>query len=340
MRQEEPCKLIAGPLPAFFGVGPDGPPSTSLQWTTSAIQTHATRSERGLGPAKSGFSKGVLVTQRAVAAAQRFKIMSPRFTVQSMHAKTQSASTTDKPAKAAVGKPIRSLALLLEHVLPLCTLLSVLWIVVAVEWLWTLRIAVPNPLYATAIAALMTVYVFARMRTDWLALQRYQLRTETAQELSGFLDRLRGLGFRVVHDIPGDSGNIDHAVLSTHGVFCILCRTRAKPADGDARIRYDGAAVSLNGGPYDSSVINEARIRARQLQRIVKECSGLELPVQPVLMFPGWNISAVETQNHADVWVITSKVLPMWIRNVPERIGMKDVKQAAKELSTYVGQYA
>lgn len=285
-------------------------------------------------------AKGVLVTQRAVAAVQKSKIVLPRFTVQSMHVKTQSTSSTDKRSNGDAGKPIRPLALLLEHVLPLCALLSVLWIVVAVEWLWTLRIASPNPFYATAVATLMTIYVMGRARAEWLELQRYQSGTETAQNISRFLDRLRGLGYRINHDVPADSGNIDHVVFSTHGVFCIERRIRAKPAEGDARIRYDGAAVSLNGGPYDSSAINQARIRARQLQRIIKESSGLDLPVQPILMFPGWSVDTAETQNHADVWVITSKVLPMWIRNVPECVGMKDVKHAARQLSSYAGQYA
>jgi Nuclease-related domain len=256
-----------------------------------------------------------------------------------MHAKTEVETPADNAPEATRATPFKPHSLLIDRALPLCALLAVLWVVVAVEWLWTLRIAVPNPLYATAIAALMTLYVAGRIHADWSGLQRQQVRAETGRELGEFLDRLRGLGYRVFHELPADGGNIDHVIVSTHGLFCIDQQARRKPADGDARIRFDGAAVSLNGGPFDSSVINVARTRARQLQRLVKEHSGLDLPVQAVLIFPGWSVDSIEAQNHADVWVITSKALPMWIRNVPERVAMQDVRRAASQLAAYLLQY-
>ncbi|MEQ8206590.1 MAG: nuclease-related domain-containing protein [Woeseia sp.] len=258
-----------------------------------------------------------------------------------MHAKTQEQAKPQAPGIELKPQPkqVSHLGTLFEKVAPLYTLLLVLWVVALVEWLWAWKVAIPNPVYVTLLAGAMSAYVVARTWSDWTYLAALRNQLNERSSVREFLEGLRGLGYRVFHNLPGDSGDIDHVIISTHGVFNIQVMARRKAVDGDNRIRYDGAAVSLNGGPYDSSVIEFAVSRSRQLQRLLREHTGAELPVKAVLLFPGWAVESAEIQSEADVWVLSPKALPMWIKNTPERIGGREVRQAATELAAYVANY-
>ncbi len=256
-----------------------------------------------------------------------------------MHAKTQVQAKPQVPGIEVKPKQVSHLGILFEKVAPLYTLLLVLWAVALIEWLWAWKIAIPDPIYVTLLAAAMTVYVAVRTWSDWNHLIALRNRLNEQSTVREFLDDLRGLGYRVLHNIPADSGNIDHVIFSTHGVFGIQVVDRRKTADSDNRIRYDGAAVSLNGGPYDSSVIDFANARSKQLQRLIRECTGAELPVKAVLLFPGWTVESAESQNQASVWVLSPKALPMWIKNTPESMGGREVRHTATELSAYLANY-
>jgi hypothetical protein len=226
--------------------------------------------------------------------------------------------------------------LIVDKLLPLYTLVVLVWLMTFLEWVWSLNNTRPSPLAMTVLAGGLTVYGIWRAWPSWRYLMNLKLGYEGERAVGEYLDRLRRLGYRIYHDIPGDSGNIDHVIICTRGVYCIETKTRSKPIKGECKIRYDGSAVSLNNGPPDQSPIIQAKAQARQLQRLLKEHTGSDFPIQPVVLFPGWHIDA---NSKSDVWVLTPKGLPMWIGSEEERIPMKDVKHAASQLAAYVRDY-
>jgi hypothetical protein len=59
------------------------------------------------------------------------------------------------------------------------------------------------------------------------------------------LDQLMLDGYRVYHDFPADDFNIDHIVIGKNGVFAVETKGRAKPAQGDVTITYDGEGLQF-----------------------------------------------------------------------------------------------
>ncbi len=224
-----------------------------------------------------------------------------------------------------------------QRLLPAAGALLVLWMVVGLEWLWWLGPAELSPLWATAIATLTTAWVVTRC---WPELRRL-LGVEAAAQSSVAeeLEQLRKLGFRLCHDLPLDSGNADHVVVSTHGVYCIEVRRRSLPPRLERRIRYDGTAVAVNNYPPDASAILRPLAQARQLKRLLKERTGVAYPVRAVLLYPGWQVESLNAREHSDVWVLAPKSLAMWIRHEPERVTPADMRKAAAALDTYLGRF-
>lgn len=217
--------------------------------------------------------------------------------------------------------------------------IAILWGVAAIEWMWMWQGIRPTPVYMTVAAGLLTAAFLWRTRATWKILKQLKLGIDGERAVGKYLDRLRGLGLRVYHDIPGDSGNIDHVVICTRGVFCIETKTRSKPVKGECKVFYDGEMISVNGGPPDQSAIVQAKVQAKQLRRLLKEHTGTDYPVQPVVLFPGWHVKSPDASAHSEVWVLSPKGLPMWIGNAPERVAVKDVKHAASRLAAFIRDY-
>jgi hypothetical protein len=119
------------------------------------------------------------------------------------------------------------------------------------------------------------------------------------------LDALQASGFRVFHDVPaGDpadspagvepvSGNLDHVVVGPTGIFVIETKTRRK---GRARVGFmaneiihDGQTLAYPWGE-DRHGLDQAERHAHWLARFIEDQLGHAVPVDAVLVFPGWQI--------------------------------------------------
>ena len=59
------------------------------------------------------------------------------------------------------------------------------------------------------------------------------------------LEALRRKGYRVFHDLIGEGFNLDHVIISEHGVFSVETKTYSKPAKGGCKIIYNGDGYLL-----------------------------------------------------------------------------------------------
>ncbi|MBE0548059.1 MAG: NERD domain-containing protein [Rubrivivax sp.] len=110
---------------------------------------------------------------------------------------------------------------------------------------------------------------------------------EGERAVGQFLDRLRGDGYQVFHDVLGEGFNVDHVVIGSAGVFTVETKTWSKPVRGDARISYDGERLIAGSREPDRDPLLQAKAQARWLAALLAESTGRRLTVQPVVVFPG-----------------------------------------------------
>jgi len=111
---------------------------------------------------------------------------------------------------------------------------------------------------------------------------------------------------------------LDHVVIGSSGVFAIQTksRTRGLPRPGFAehKIIFDGQKIVYPWGD-DFQGLELARDRAIWLESWLGQILGRQVPVQPILAFPGWWV-----EEHAinTVRVLNPKQIPaVVIRNTP-----------------------
>jgi hypothetical protein len=225
--------------------------------------------------------------------------------------------------------------LLSDKLVPIATIIFMLWFVAALEWAWLSSGLRPDPLFWTGFAALITLYGMARAWPLIRRLRYLALGYEGERVVGEFLDRLRILGYRVYHDVPGEGGNIDHVIISTRGIYTIETKAPA-PAKGAGKARYDGNAVSLNGGPADPAPVIRARAQAAQLKRLIREITDRRFTVRPLVVYPGWSIEYGEEAHASDVRVLSPKGLYKWIEREPTTIPPEAARDAALRLAAHI----
>ncbi len=114
------------------------------------------------------------------------------------------------------------------------------------EWvgIWTNRPQMPWLFTAAAVAAI--VLAAPRLRRIGEYRRRLKLGSEGEKVVAERLEPLRALGAEVIHDVPADHFNLDHVVISPHGIFVIEIKTLSKPRD-NPMVVYDGAQVVIGG---------------------------------------------------------------------------------------------
>jgi len=138
----------------------------------------------------------------------------------------------------------------------------------------------------------------------------------------------------VLHDIIADQFNIDHVVISPHGIFLIETKTYSKPTKKDALITFDEENVYVDGIAIDRQPIRQATALAKWLQELLQKSTGQKFFVQPVVLFPGWYTG--KTKKGQEVWILNPKALPTFIENEPIRLKDTDVHLITFHLSRYV----
>jgi Nuclease-related domain. len=206
-------------------------------------------------------------------------------------------------------------AILIGLVIPLLALGAALFLAGRVSG-WT----GPAVLVVGAVAFAVLIVVQARRVIAWIDRRRNtRLGLFGERIVAEHLEPLKISGHRVFHDVPaGDPPagataapfNIDHVVVGPAGVFAIETKTRRK---GRARVGfmaheiiYDGRALAYPWGE-DKHGLEQALRQAEWLAVFLERQLGRAVPVQPLLVFPGWMILR---KGRGPVNVLNPKELP------------------------------
>lgn len=204
----------------------------------------------------------------------------------------------------------------------------------AMEW-WRLYSNMkPNPLVFTLAGVMAIAYAVFRIWRVIPKLRALRQAGEGERAVGQFLERLREDGFNVFHDVVGVGFNIDHVLIGPPGVFTIETKTWSKPTKGETQINFDGESIRIGTLEPERDPVAQARGQAGWLKAILTESTGRKPDVRPVILFPGWYISA--PGGFRDVWVLEPKALPSFLGNEPERLTPEDVKLMSFHLSRFI----
>jgi len=205
----------------------------------------------------------------------------------------------------------------------------------AMEWWRHFSAIPPQPWLYTIVAVMVAGYSAWQIHGALPQVRALRLAREGEKAVGQYLEHLRGSGYQVFHDIPGQGFNVDHVVIGPAGVFTIETKTWSKPLRGETRIVVDGERIFANSVEPERNPLIQARAQATWLHSLLKDSTGRSLPVRPAILFPGWFVER-SSGGQSDVWVLNPKALPAFLGHEPERLSAEEIKLAAFHLSRYV----
>jgi Nuclease-related domain len=206
-------------------------------------------------------------------------------------------------------------------------------IVAFFEWYGYLTHAPRQPIVFTGIAVAALLYAGWRFRVVRKQVRQLRQGRDGERAVGQFLELLREDGAKVFHDIPGEGFNLDHVVISPHGIYAIETKTLSKLWP-NAKVVVEGDALRVAGEVPDRNPIVQVTAAAKWLEKKLQESTGKRFFVRGVVVFPGWFVE--QRGPCGDVWVLEPKALPAFIANAPAMISAADVALAAFHLSRYV----
>ena len=144
------------------------------------------------------------------------------------------------------------------------------------------------------------------------------------------LDPLREDGYRISHDFPGGPDwNIDHIAVGPGGVFAIETKVRSKrraiSAQKEHEVFFESDMLRFPWG-IDRKAAAQARRNAEALAKFIKDSTGESLEVVPLLVLPGWYVSA---KDRSDVRVLSGRGMAKFIRGFKPQLASEQIQRCA-----------
>jgi hypothetical protein len=195
-----------------------------------------------------------------------------------------------------------------------------------IEWVRWFFSMPPSPVLITLVALGFGSYCVMKIVRTKKLVKALELGRDVERAVGEYLDRFREKGYRVFHDIVAGDFNIDHLLLGEAGVFTVETKGVSKKAKGNQKIVYDGNNVIIDGFKPDRDPIIQAKAQASWVREILRDLTGKDLPVQPVVLFPGWFIDG---KAGSEVWVLNPKALPSFIEHKEPVLNRETIRAVA-----------
>lgn len=205
------------------------------------------------------------------------------------------------------------------------------------EWLRTIVPQWPHPVVPTFFAVVMVSLAGTKVWRGRKELRRLKQGRDGELAVGQFLEQyLGGNGARVFHDVSAPGFNVDHVLVHPSGIYAIETKTLSKPDRGKATLQYDGESVLRNSRPLERDPVAQARGSAAWLAELIEEYTGKSLPVQPVVLFPGWYVERAGTQKGNEAWVLNPKAFRKWVEGKKSTLRPDMVSCASAHLGRYL----
>ena len=208
-----------------------------------------------------------------------------------------------------------------------------------IVWAYRAFPSIYIPIALTIITILAIIYctfrlVFLSKKIKSLALGR-----KGEKIVAEILDNLRSKGFIVFHDVVDKNRNfnIDHVILSPHGIFTVETKTFSKPPNGE--IIYEDDNIIAGNFNIGNKIMIQAKSQTKWLKKMLKESTGKNYNAMPVIVFPGWFVRPMPDYLKKRLWILNPIALDSFISNEPVRIQESDMHLVAFHISRYIRLY-
>ena len=205
----------------------------------------------------------------------------------------------------------------------------VLMLIILKEWLAWFMHTPPQPILWTILLLIPITYSAYKIRRLLAERKNWDLGRLGEIEVSNFLDEFRKEGWDIFNDIQCESDgkkfNIDHVIVSPHGIFAVETKTPRKRLVGNNRVHFDGqTTIRISGKAWDRETAPNAISKAIFLADKVlpKRKEQQRYTVKPILVYPGWSVIG----NHLgkDIWVLNPGQLKAVISQQPLSLSLEE----------------
>lgn len=205
------------------------------------------------------------------------------------------------------------------------------------SWIYYFNKTMPHPYYFTILAVLVTIVSGYKIIKFKYSLKALKQGRDGEREVGMNLELLREQGFKVYHDIVDKDFNLDHVLVGTKGIFVIETKTYSKPEKGECKIIYDGNKLSYNGTYRSDEPIIQAISASTWLKNYLKDSTGRDFNVLPIIVFPGWYIESKVALT--DFRILNPKGLDKFMQNRKDKLPPEDVALIANRIEIYVKSF-
>ena len=206
--------------------------------------------------------------------------------------------------------------------------------VALMEWIRWLHNSPPMPKIYTVVAGVIVIYASRKAIKIKREIRNLEQGREGEKAVGQYLEKLRGEGYQIFHDIVADGFNLDHVLIGPRGAYAIETKTITKPPNGQAVVEYDGEKVKMAGSEPDRNPVQQVKASANWLQELIEESTGKKFKVRPVILYPGWFVA--NKSKGAEVWVLNPKAFPAFLKNRNATMSSEDAYLVSYHLSRYV----
>lgn len=219
------------------------------------------------------------------------------------------------------------------------TIQGILVCTTIIVWLYRVFPTIYIPILLTIITLFAIIYCSCRLIILLKKIKSLALGRNGERIVAEILDNLRNQEFVVFHDIVDKNRNfnIDHVILSPHGIFTVETKTFSKPPKGE--ITYKDDNIIAGGINTSNKIILQAESQTKWLKSILKESTGKDYHVMSVIVFPGWFVQPMPENLKKRIWILNPDALDSFIKNEPVRIQESDMHLAAFHISRYIRMY-
>jgi len=184
------------------------------------------------------------------------------------------------------------------------------------EWLLWFFPSQRKPLPLTIGCFIVIAFVIRELFKIRRQISKHVLGSLGEKVVADELEKIKRNGFMVIHDFQHEYlGNIDHIVIGRKGVFVLETKYRT-PKSKEDRIFYDGENVyTLNSSNSRNLITNDngktpcgqSAHAAAELQKMLVIDFPKVKRVQPIVVFPFWEIKIEEYEKRPNVRVTNEK---------------------------------
>jgi len=228
-----------------------------------------------------------------------------------------------------------------NYVIDCLTLLSMTLVLIAVTVMTWLTQVFPSqyfPVLILIITIVAIIYCTYKLIIIVIRIKSLKLGRDGERIVAEIFDDLRSKGFVVFYDIVAKNFNIDHVILTPHGIFTVETKTFNKPPKGE--ISYKDDEIIAGNTNLGNKIIIQAESESKWLKSILKESTGKNYHVIPVIVFPGWFVQPMPKNLKKQIWILSPQALPSFIINEPKTIDESDMHLAAFHISRYIRMYS